>query len=92
MQGKGEFTKRLEELGILHIKAGIRKPTTTGKIERWHRTLIDEFLVDCEDFGDVVECLPNFLEVYNTIRPHEALDYEVPLVRYLGSLIREESI
>lgn len=45
--GLGEFTNTLGEHGILHIKAARQKPTTTGKIERWHRTFAEEFLAYC---------------------------------------------
>jgi transposase InsO family protein len=91
-RGESQFTKELKTLGILHIKAGIRKPTTTGKVERWHRTYGDELVTQCDDPSLIAECLPRYVTVYDTERPHEAIDYEIPLFRYLGSLIREDSI
>ncbi len=90
--GESEFTKELRELSIMHIRAGVRKPTTTGKVERWHRTFGNEFVSQCPNPTDQPKQLPRFLETYNTLRPHQGIDYEIPLVRYLGSLIREESL
>jgi len=37
--GESAFAAMCQALGIRHLLAGIRKPTTIGKIERWHRTL-----------------------------------------------------
>jgi transposase InsO family protein len=90
--GPGEFTNTLAENGILHIKAARQKPTTTGKIERWHRTLGEEFLAYCTNRQAIEAGLGKYLETYNTRRPHESINYETPLTRYLGSLIREESL
>ena len=44
--GKGEvlFDRICRENGIKHILTAPRSPTTTGKVERWHKTLRREFL------------------------------------------------
>jgi transposase InsO family protein len=36
--GESEFTQTLKELGVRHIVASKRRPTTIGKVERFHRT------------------------------------------------------
>lgn len=90
--GESRFTTTLRDLGIEHIKAGVRKPTTTGKVERWHRTFADELVRICPDVSKLPEHLPKYLEVYNTIRPHEGIEYEIPILRYFGTLIHEESV
>src|ERR1700745_3664827 len=38
------FDRICRQNGIMHRLTGVRSPTTTGKIERFHRTLRDEFL------------------------------------------------
>ena len=45
-RGKVEvlFDRICRENGIDHLLTAPRSPTTTGKIERWHRTLREEFL------------------------------------------------
>ena len=38
------FDRILREQGIAHRLTGVRQPTTTGKIERFHQSLRREFL------------------------------------------------
>src|SRR3990172_7229128 len=76
--GMSAFDARLKELGIRHILAAVRKPTTTGKIERFWGTWDRE--------GDLVETLDDFLFYYNQVRPHQSLDYEKPLEVFLADL------
>ncbi len=76
--GTSRFDVRLGELGIRHILAGVRRPTTTGKIERWWGTYDRE--------GWRFETLDDFLFYYNQVRPHQSLDYEKPLEVFLADL------
>ena len=63
-----QFTKRLMELGIQHIVASKRRPTTTGKIESFHRYLQYE--------APVLEMnYKRFTGYWNNQRPHSALQY-----------------
>lgn len=83
----GEIT----ELSIWLIRLGIRisfsrphHPQTNGKIERFHRTLKAEVL-NGRHFRSLVEAQTAFdqwREIYNHQRPHEALNYQVPMDRY----------
>lgn len=91
-RGESQFTRTLRELGVEHIKAGVRKPTTTGKVERWHRTFADELVRICPDVSKLPIHLPKYLEIYNTVRPHQGIEYEIPILHYFGSLIREEAV
>lgn len=70
--------------GIEHLLTKPRSPTTTGKIERFHRSLRAEFLT-----GTVFDSLPDaqarldaWVAAYNTDRPHQALDMATPAERY----------
>ncbi|HYA42238.1 MAG TPA: integrase core domain-containing protein [Syntrophobacteraceae bacterium] len=59
-------------------------PQTRGKAERFHRTLKAEVLQYCGGL-DLNECQSGFDQwrvLYNTDRPHEALDMAVPASRY----------
>ena len=38
------FDRICRQNGVAHKLTGVRSPTTTGKIERFHRTLRGEFL------------------------------------------------
>ena len=59
-------------------------PQTQGKDERFHRTLNAELLRG-RAFSDLADCQSRFdpwREMYNTERPHEALELDVPASRY----------
>ena len=64
------FTLWCNEHGITHILAGVRRPTTIGKVERWHRTLKYEYLLRLEDIRNAKERLEEFVEYYNFKRIH----------------------
>lgn len=63
-------------------------PQTVGKDERFHGTLERELLArrQWRDQSHLQEHLPPWRRVYNEVRPHEALQLEVPASRYRMSL------
>jgi transposase InsO family protein len=67
--GVSTFDLWCYEKGIHHILAGVRKPTTIGKVERWHRTLQEEFL-RYVDPTMLRERLREFIDWYNNRRIH----------------------
>jgi transposase InsO family protein len=80
---------RLLRLGVDAIHGRAYHPQTQGKVERLHRTL-DEELLPRLDQGQpqarLAEALERWrAEVYNTIRPHEALGNETPASRWYAS-------
>lgn len=77
--GDSRFDKFCEERGIDHIMGQIRKPTTTGKVERWHGTVRREAGIPADgDTETKKEILGAFVEFYNTLRPHYALGLRTP--------------
>jgi len=52
--GQVLFDRICHDHGIRHLLTAPRSPTTTGKIERWHKTLRREFL-DGKAFTDVAD-------------------------------------
>jgi putative transposase len=70
-----EFDKWCNKTGIHHIRSGVHKPTTVGKVSAIQRTMQFE-LPDCD----------NDLELwryrYNHIRPHESLRGLTPATVY----------
>jgi transposase InsO family protein len=69
-EGVSYFALWCHENGIKHILAGIRKPTTIGKVERWHRTLKEEYLLRLDDIRNAKNGLAEFIEYYNFKRIH----------------------
>jgi len=63
------------ELGIEHITASVRRPTTCGKIEAFHHAYVVESHLFKEHWS--------FIRYYNYTRPHEAINYLTPAEIYL---------
>ena len=88
---------QLTELAVWLIRLGIRvsysrpyHPQTNGKDERFHRSLKAEVL-ERHAFSThehVQQELDRWRQVYNTERPHEALEMATPVTRYACSLSR----
>lgn len=74
----------LMSLGIRIRHSRIYHPQTCGKNERFHRTLKQELGPSCQavQLAEIQVHFDAWREVYNTIRPHEALDMAVPCERY----------
>lgn len=83
--GKGGevlFDKICRKNAITHRLTQPASPTTTGKIERFHLTLRRELLDDHEPYPTLVAAqaaLDTFAAEYNTDRPHQALDQDLPV-------------
>ena len=78
------FDRICRENGIDHLLTAPRSPTTTGKIERFHRTLRAE-LDTGQRFTSLrtaQDALDEWVDYYNTQRPHQALDNQTPSVRF----------
>jgi Integrase core domain len=79
------FDRICRENGITHRLTQPRSPTTTGKVERFHRALRTEFRTD-RVFADLATAqaeLDEWVEEYNQRRPHQALDMATPTSRFL---------
>lgn len=68
------FPERLAELGTQHIMGQVKKPTTTGKIERFFFTYEDEL----RRFPD----LTTRIHHYNFERHHQSLGYKIPALTF----------
>ncbi len=81
------FDRICRENGIEHLLTKPRSPTTTGKVERFHRALRSEFRTDraFADLATVQAELDAWVVDYNTNRPHQALDMATPSQRFLKS-------
>ena len=80
------FDRICTDNGIRHILTAPYSPTTTGKIERFHRTLRTEWARPNErSFMSLVEAqasLDAWVEHYNLERPHQAIGMLAPIERF----------
>lgn len=74
MDAPNSFSSSLGALGIEHILAGVKRPQTNGKIERWFRSFKSE--------SPRFEGLSEYLYHYNFCRPHGGIKYKKPYERY----------
>src|SRR5216684_2486402 len=76
----------LLRLGVTVHPGRPRHPQTQGKDERFHRTLRLELLRDREfrDLADAQREFDDWRQVYNFVRPHQALALLPPAARYPG--------
>jgi transposase InsO family protein len=78
------FDRVCRENGITHLLTQPRSPTTTGKVERFHKAIRTEFRTD-RVFASLAAAqaeLDAWVEDYNTRRPHQALDMATPAARF----------
>jgi putative transposase len=71
---------------LAHVRTRHHAPETNGVVERFNQTLKYEHLYRLEianalELADEAEALRS---IYNRIRPHEAIDFDRPIERYLA--------
>jgi hypothetical protein len=79
-----QFDRICRDNGIEHLLTRPATPTTTGKIERFHRTLRLEF--DTRQVFRTLKlaqsALDEWVAYYNTTRPHQSLGDAIPANRF----------
>jgi transposase InsO family protein len=78
------FDRICRENGVEHLLTQPRSPTTTGKIERFHRALRTEFDTRrvFTNLRTAQGALDEWVDYYNTVRPHQALGMDTPSTRF----------
>jgi transposase InsO family protein len=80
-----ELKDWLDERGMAHTRGRPYHPMTQGKIERWHRSLKNQVLLENYYLpGDLKARIAEFVDYYNTERYHESLDNLTPEDVYTG--------
>lgn len=75
------FLKAAQELKLGHYWSRVRTPKDNSQLERFNRTIREEFLIDlpdCTDADYLNDALIQWLDLYNHERPHAALQYRTP--------------
>jgi transposase InsO family protein len=75
------FERLLLEMSIRHRYTGPYRPQTNGKVERFRRTLNEDFIEGAlyENLDDLRNELLGFLVYYNEHRPHSAIGNITPI-------------
>ena len=83
-RGTTRFEEELRRQGIKHLKSRPQHPQTLGKVERFWKTLWDEFLSRTV-FASYEDCqgrLALYIDGYNFQRPHQGLEGMTPADRF----------
>jgi transposase InsO family protein len=86
-RGKAAFQKLLDKEGIRHVVSRPHHPQTLGKVERFWKTVMEEFWdrAKPQDLADARERLSCFVAHYNFFRPHQGIGGLVPADRFFGA-------
>jgi transposase InsO family protein/transposase-like protein len=81
----GELAKYLDEQDMSHTRGRPYHPQTQGKIERWHRSLKNQILLENYYFpGELEDRIRQFVDYYNHKRYHESLNNLTPADVFYG--------
>ena len=80
------FDRICTDNGIKHLLTAPYSPTTTGKIERVHKTMRAEFFTPKDRMFATItqlqEALDGWVSEYNTARPHQSCGGRPPIERF----------
>lgn len=87
---KADFEQACKLLSLPQWYSRVKTPTDNAVLERFNRTIQEEFVdltdVGLEEINPFNERLTEWLVEYNSIRPHQALDYLTPL-EYIDNVL-----
>jgi transposase InsO family protein len=78
------FDRLCRKYGVRHLLTAPYSPTTTGKVERFHKTLRAELLAG-RVFASIEQAqaeLDAWVAFYNTERPHQGIGMVAPIKRF----------
>jgi len=83
-RGKTRFEQELEKDRVKHIRSRPHHPMTLGKIERFWKSLLGEFLqrAQFDSFDEAVERTAIWVKYYNHKRPHQGIGGLCPADRF----------
>jgi len=80
------FDRICHDNGLRHLLTAPYSPTTTGKVERFHKTMRAEFLVEHDrrhaTLDEAQAALDAWVASYNTERPHQGAGMRPPSERF----------
>ncbi len=80
-----ELAQYLKDQDISHTRSKPYHPQTQGKIERWHRSLKNQILLENYSLpGELEDRIRHFVDYYNHERYHESLNNLTPADVFYG--------
>ena len=77
--GDTRFDAFCEEWGIEHAMGKVRKPTTQGKVERWHGSIrMEAGIPKTATLDEYQAMMASYVRFYNTERPHWSCGLRTP--------------
>lgn len=80
---KKDFAKACKELSLPQWYSRVKTPKDNPVLERFNRTIQEDFVAmtpfSVDEMQEFNQALTEWLVEYNSIRPHETLDYLTPL-------------
>ena len=91
-RGEVLFDRICRQNGIRHLLTAPHSPTTTGKVERFHKTFKGEFLAGkvFDTIAEAQAAIDGWVHEYNHERPHQSLGDRPPIERF--ALARREGV
>ena len=85
-RGTTRFEAELKKDRVHHLKSRPHHPMTLGKIERFWKTIWEEFLerAQFDSFDSACERIRLWVKYYNHRRPHQSLEGLCPADRFFG--------
>jgi transposase InsO family protein len=83
-RGTTRFERELGKDRVRHIKSQAHHPMTLGKVERFWKTIYEEFLIRAQfvSFEEAQERIRQWVQYYNHKRPHQGIGGLCPADRY----------
>ena len=83
-RGTTKFERELGKERVKHIKSQAHHPMTLGKIERFWKTIFEEYLSRAQfgSFEEARERIRKWVQYYNHKRPHQGIGGLCPADRY----------
>ena len=83
-RGTTRFERELKKDRVKHIKSQPHHPMTLGKVERFWKTIYEEFLVRAQfgSFEEAQDRIRHWVQYYNHKRPHQGIGGLCPADRY----------
>ena len=83
-RGRTKFQREMEKDRIHHIKSRPHHPMTLGKLERFWKSILEEFLLRAQfgSFEEAAERIGCWTKYYNYKRPHQGIGGLCPADRF----------